>query len=126
MKHELKTQDAPQSAKLSALNVMASKFNVESDKLLATLKNTVFKGASNEELLSLVVVSNTDGLNPLTKEIYAFPAKGGGIVPIVSVDGRIRMANDHPQMDGVEFEDNNDASGKLESVKELYKLRLQK
>lgn len=116
MNNELKTIDTPQAPKLSALNVMATRFNVEGDKLLATLKNTVFKGASNEELLSLVVVSNTYGLNPLTKEIYAFPAKGGGIVPIVSVDGWIRMANDHPQMDGVEFEDINNADGKLEAV----------
>lgn len=116
MSNEITKQEMPQSAKLSALNVMATKFNVEPDKLLSTLKNTVFKGASNEEMLGLVVVANTYGLNPLTKEIYAFPAKGGGIVPIVSVDGWIRMANDHPHMDGVEFEDHNDANGKLESV----------
>ena len=102
-------------AKMSALNVMAGKFSVEPDKLLGTLKNTVFKGASNEELLALVVVSNTYGLNPLTKEIYAFPAKGGGIVPVVSVDGWIRMINDHPQSDGIEFEDHRD-NGQLVSV----------
>ena len=102
--------------KASALNVMASRFNVEPDKLLNTLKATVFKGASNEELLALVVVANSYGLNPLTKEIYAFPAKGGGIVPVVSVDGWNNLANSHPQMDGIEFETNNDANGKLESV----------
>ena len=98
--------------KLSALNLMASKFSVEPDKLLGTLKGTVFKGASNEELLALVVVANTYGLNPLTKEIYAFPAKGGGIAPIVSIDGWIRMANDHPQFDGMELEVEFDDSGK--------------
>ncbi len=95
------TQSAP---KLSALNLMASKFSVEPDKLLGTLKATVFKGATNEELLALVVVANTYGLNPLTKEIYAFPAKGGGIAPIVSIDGWIRMCNDHPQFDGMDLD----------------------
>jgi phage recombination protein Bet len=95
---------------------MAGKLSVEPDKLLGTLKATVFKGATNEELLALVVVSNEYGLNPLLKEIYAFPAKGGGIVPVVSIDGWIRMTNNHPMMDGVEFEDHRDASGKLESI----------
>lgn len=95
------TQTTP---KLSALNLMASKFSVEPDKLLGTLKATVFKNATNEELLALVVVANTYGLNPLTKEIYAFPAKGGGIAPIVSIDGWIRMMNDHPQFDGMDLD----------------------
>lgn len=102
--------------KLSALNLMASKFSVEPDKLLGTLKATCFKGASNEELLALVVVANGYGLNPLTKEIYAFPAKGGGIVPVVSVDGWIRMTNDHPQCDGIEFDSEHDTEGRLISV----------
>lgn len=94
---------------------MAGRFNVEPDKLLGTLKNTVFKGASNDELLALVVVANEYGLNPLTKEIYAFPAKGGGIVPVVSVDGWNNVANSHPQMDGMEFEFEHDDQGKLVS-----------
>ncbi len=88
--------------KTSALRVMADRMNVEPDKLLATLKATVFKGATSEELLSLVVVANTYGLSPLLKEIYAFPAKGGGIVPVVSIDGWLRIINEHPQMDGIE------------------------
>lgn len=103
---------APAAPKLSALNLMASKFNVEPDKLLGTLKATVFKGATNEELMALVVVANTYGLNPLTKEIYAFPAKGGGIAPIVSIDGWIRMTNDHPQFDGMELDVEFDEAGK--------------
>jgi len=83
---------------------MASKFNVDPAKLLGTLKNTVFKGASDDELMILVIVANEYGLNPLCKEIYAFPAKGGGIVPVVSIDGWLRMMNDHPQFDGIELE----------------------
>ena len=99
MKQEITT-----TSKSSALSLMAGRFSVEPTKLLDTLKATVFKGATNEELLALVVVSNEYGLNPLLKEIYAFPAKGGGIVPVVSVDGWIRMMNDHPQFDGIDYE----------------------
>lgn len=94
---------------------MAGKFSVEPDKLLNTLKQTVFKGASNEELMALAVVANTYGLNPFTKELYAFPAKGGGIVPVVSVDGWLRMINDHPQFDGIEYADEHNDNGELVS-----------
>jgi phage recombination protein Bet len=86
----------------SALAVMAGRLQCDTSKLLDTLKATVFKGATNEELMALTVVANQYRLNPLTKELYAFPAKGGGIVPVVSIDGWLRIINDHPQMDGIE------------------------
>lgn len=97
--------NTPQTpSKPSALNAMASRLNVEPAKLLDTLKNTVFQKATNEELLALVAVSNEYDLNPFLKEIYAFPAKGGGIVPIVSVDGWNKMLIRQPSFDGIEFE----------------------
>jgi phage recombination protein Bet len=101
--------------KPSALAVMAGKINVDPAKLHATLKATVFKGASDEELLALVVVANTYGLNPLLKELYAFPAKGGGIVPVVSIDGWVSMVNGHPAMDGMQFEEHSE-DGKLVAI----------
>lgn len=113
MNTQLSTATAP---KTSALAVMAGRINVEPAKLLQTLKNTVFKGASDDELLALVVVANEYRLNPLTKEIYAFPAKGGGIVPVVSIDGWVSMVNDHPAMDGMEFEEHYSEDGKLEAI----------
>jgi phage recombination protein Bet len=88
----------------SALAVMANRFNVDPAKLLVTLKNTVFKGASDDECMALVIVANEYNLNPFRKEIYAFPAKGGGIVPVVGVDGWARMMNERPNFDGIEFE----------------------
>jgi phage recombination protein Bet len=84
--------------------VMANRLNVDPQKLLQTLKDTVFKGANDSELLTLVVVANEYGLSPLLKEIYAFPAKGGGITPVVSIDGWISMVNRQSQLDGLEFE----------------------
>ena len=101
--------------KPSALAVMAGKINVDPTKLHATLKATVFKGASDEELLALVVVANTYGLNPLLKELHAFQAKGGGIVPVVSIDGWVSMVNGHPAMDGMQFEEHSE-DGKLVAI----------
>lgn len=87
---------------VSSLAILAERLHADPEKLLATLKASVWKGATNEELLALAIVSNNYGLNPILKELYAFPAKGGGIVPIVSIDGWLRITNDHPQMDGIE------------------------
>jgi len=95
---------------------MASRLNVDPAKLHQTLKATVFKAATDEELLALVVVANEYRLNPLTKEIYAFPAKGGGIVPVVSIDGWVSMVNDHPAMDGVEFDHHHRDDGSLDAI----------
>ncbi len=91
---------------------MANRLQCDQEKLLGTLKNTVFKGATNEELMALTVVANTYGLNPFTRELYAFPAKGGGIVPMVSVDGWLRIINSQPMLDGIQFSDLHE-NGKL-------------
>lgn len=100
----------------SALSAMAQRLNVEPDKLTKALTNTVFKNATNEEMLALVVVANQYGLNPFLKQLYAFPAKGGGIVPVVSIDGWICIVNSHETFDGCEFEFTNDQAHQPVSV----------
>jgi phage recombination protein Bet len=73
--------------------------------LIHTLKATAFKGeVSDAQMTALLVVANQYALNPWTKEIYAFPDKNNGIVPVVGVDGWSRIINSHPQFDGIEFE----------------------
>lgn len=101
--------------KPSAMAVMASRLSVDPVKLHETLKATVFAKASNDEMLALVVVANEYGLNPLLKELYAFPAKGGGIVPIVSVDGWNKMLIRQESFDGIEFEMVDGEDGKPHS-----------
>lgn len=102
--NKLATRPNLPAGKPSALAVMASRLSVDPDKMMATLKATVFAKASNEEMLALVVVANEYDLNPFLKEIYAFPAKGGGIVPIVSVDGWNKMLIRQPGFNGIEFD----------------------
>lgn len=94
-------------ARTSLMAQFAAKFNVEPDKMLSALKATAFKvggggEVTNEQMLALIVVANQYGLNPFTKEIYAFPDQKG-IVPVVSVDGWIRIINEHPQLSSIEF-----------------------
>lgn len=80
------------------------------DELVAVLKATAFKGpATDAQMTALMVVANQYGLNPWTKEIYAFPDKNNGIVPVVGVDGWSRIINTHEQFDGMEFEQDADS-----------------
>lgn len=103
------------SQKQSALSVMAGKFQVEPAKLLDTLRATLMPKATNEELLAFVVTANQYDLNPFTKEIYAFPGRNGGITPVVSVDGWIKLMNRHPHFDGILFT-TDEKDGKTHAV----------
>ena len=94
----------------TALTTLTSKLAAKLDMgddgsdLIETLKATAFKGeVTNAQMTALMVVANQYGLNPWTKEIYAFPDKNNGIVPVVGVDGWARIINDNPQFDGMEF-----------------------
>ena len=74
-------------------------------ELVATLKATAFKGpATDSQLAALLFVASQYGLNPWVKELYAFPDRQNGIVPVVGVDGWSRIINNHPQFDGMDFE----------------------
>ena len=108
-------QEIIPSPKQSALSVMASRFNVEPTKLLDTLRATLMPKASNEDLLAFVVTANEYQLNPFTREIYAFPSRSGGIQPVVSVDGWIKLMNRHPSFDGIQF-NTEDRDNKPHSV----------
>jgi len=89
----------------SVLVRMASRYGVDPDKMMVTLKATAFKGnATNEQLMALAIVADQYGLNPWTKEIYAFPSQNG-IVPVVGVDGWSRIINTNPDFDGMDFEE---------------------
>ena len=85
---------------------LAKQFNIQGDpqELVQTLKATAFKGnATDAQFNALMIVATQYNLNPFTKEIYAFPDKQNGIVPVVGVDGWARIINSHPQFDGMEF-----------------------
>lgn len=103
---------APQAGQ-SLVTRMGQRFGVDPAKLMTTLKATCFQNrgseVTNEQMMSLLVVADQYKLNPFTKELFAFPDKGG-IVPVVSVDGWARIINSHPQFDGMDFENAEDGS----------------
>lgn len=100
------------TAQSSLIVRFAERYGVEPGKMMTTLKQTCFRLTkkdksviviSDEQMMALLIVADQYKLNPFTREIFAFP-QDEGIVPIVSVDGWCRIINEHPMMDGIEFE----------------------
>ena len=74
------------------------------------LKATAFKGpATDAQMTALCVVAQQYGLNPFTRELYAFPDRNNGIVPVVGVDGWSRIINDNAQFDGMDFKQDDES-----------------
>ena len=98
---------------LSTLTInLAKQFNMgDGSELQDTLKQTCFKGTTavtDAQMTALLIVAQQYGLNPFTRELYAFPDKGG-IVPVVGVDGWSRIINSNEKFDGMEFEQTPDS-----------------
>jgi phage recombination protein Bet len=102
---------------LSITSSMAERFGMQPAAFEATLRATVIpKGATREQFAAFLLVAKEHGLNPVTREIYAMPGRGGGIQPIVGVDGWCNIINSHPAFDGMEFHDELDDKGNVASI----------
>lgn len=104
----------------TALAQISARLKVSEDELTDIVLNTVMPTRNNQpvttgQFTSFIAVANEYKLNPLVKEIYAFPAKSGGIQPIVSIDGWLRIINSHKDFNGMTFTDNREG-GQLISV----------
>lgn len=103
--------------KQSLIALMAAKQGLEPTAYFEAVKATVFDSkGTKEELIAFLTVANKYDLNPFTKEIYAFPKTGGGIQPIVSVDGWSNIINSNPQFDGMTFVDEVAEDGELKCI----------
>ena len=123
--------DAPQGTALaprhkSLVEKFAARYTIEPNRLLDILKATAFKlsspekQVSNEQMAALLVVADQYGLNPFTREIFAFEDKFKGIVPVVSVDGWARIINERTELDGLEFVDPGKTVAALHGGKQAF------
>ena len=111
------TQIATTQDRKSILLSMATKFGMEPAAFEQTVRATCgCDKATKEQFAAFLLVANEYGLNPVTKEIYAFPTRGGGIQPIVGIDGWMTMANNHPAYDGITFVDRLSDDGQLVAI----------
>jgi len=105
-------------ARQSLIASMASEYQMEPKAFADTVRSTCMPAnATNEEFAAFLMVAKQYGLNPVTREIYAFPKKGGGIQPIVGIDGWANLINSHSACDGITFEDKFDAKSNLTAIK---------
>jgi phage recombination protein Bet len=96
---------------------MAAQRNMEPAIFAKTVKATCMPGnVTDEEFAAFLMVAHRYGLDPVTREIYAFPKKGGGIQPIVGIDGWSNLINSHPACDGIEFKDEFSDDKKLVAI----------
>jgi len=104
------------SPKLMA--TFAERFGIDANKMMGILRATAFNTgktngqpnppATDEEIAALVVVANEYNLNPFTKEIGAFRNRGGGITPVVQIDGWVRLVERQPAYQGEEMKNGYD------------------
>jgi phage recombination protein Bet len=113
---EIVKQNEVALPKPSILLAMATRYGMSGERFLETLKGTVMKPDSkgrvptNEETAAFLLVAKEYDLNPFTRQIFAFPDKRAGIIPVVSIDGWLKLMNEHPQFDGfdIKFADTED------------------
>lgn len=110
-------REAQRARPMGALESLAARLALDPQKLQDTLAKTAFAACTSyEEFIVCVMVANEYELNPLTKEIYAFPKRGGGVVPMVAYDGWVKIMNRHPQFDGIEYDHIEDENGEIKAV----------
>lgn len=85
---------------------LSEKYGMEPAEIWNTVARTLMPAnATNDNIAAFLLVANQYGLNPFTKEIYAFSTGAKGIQTIVPIDGWVKLINDHPANDGFEFVD---------------------
>jgi phage recombination protein Bet len=110
--NQIAAPDTKQVRASSLLAVMAERYHMDPQTFANTVRKTAMpSNATNEEFAAFMMVAKEYNLNPILKEIHAFPKKGGGIQSVVSIDGWVSLINQHPQLDGYTFEWTNDAKG---------------
>jgi phage recombination protein Bet len=71
----------------------------EQAEIVNVIRQTVAKGATDAQLRMFLEVCRSTGLDPFLKEIYFVAEKS---IIMASRDGYLRVANEHPQFDGME------------------------
>ena len=102
------TQDtavAPVKAN-NAISALARQFNIADEgEVYGIIASTIMpKNSTQEQIAAFCIVAAQYGLNPLAKEIYAFPGKAGDICPMVSIDGWLKLLHANPDYAGMEHQ----------------------
>jgi len=93
--------------------VMASKYMLSPEKFVTMVKKTCgLAQATEEEFHLFLITANKYDLDPLVRQLYAFPRPGGGLQFIMGYDGWITIANRHPAFRGLSHKPEWDVQGR--------------
>jgi phage recombination protein Bet len=106
----------------SVLTDMSNRYGMDPKRFKDVVMATCMPASRNNqppneaEFAAFLMVARDYNLNPITKQIYAFPTKSGGIQPMVSVDGWAYIINTHAACDGIEFTNHTDEKGNVDAI----------
>ena len=89
-------------------------------EMLIALRNTVAPGLTDSEFQLFAEIVKTTGLNPVTKEVWAIKA-GGRLQLMTGINGFLRIANSHPQYDGMEVSHEFDGKTLISCTVKVYR-----
>ncbi len=92
---------------MGSLTAAPSAIQWDDQSLIRTIKETVCKGATDSQFRMFIEVCKATGLNPWLREIWFVPAVG----VMAGRDGYLRVANEHPQFDGMSTTVERDEKG---------------
>src|ERR1017187_811189 len=87
----------------------ADQYQLTPKAMVDTLLQTVFPHSDKDptptwaQLAMFMSVAQQYKLNPFTRQIYAFPDKNGGVVPIVPIDGWVSLIQREKAHNGLKF-----------------------
>ena len=112
------TPAVAQAMPVGIVATMAAQYGMDPVAFDRTLRATVMPAnTTREQQAAFLLVARRYDLDPLARHIYAFPARGGGIQPIIGVDGWLHLIINHPQMDGWSQEELRDDDGNVTAVR---------
>lgn len=93
---------------------------VDNTEMLTALRETVAPGLTNAEFALFAEMCRATGLNPALKEIWAIKA-GGRLQLMTGINGFLKIANAHPQFDGMEVTLEWDGKQLVSSTVKVYR-----
>jgi phage recombination protein Bet len=88
--------------------------------MLEALRNTIAPGLSDGEFQLFAEMARATGLNPALKELWAIKA-GGRLQLMTGINGFLKIANAHPQFDGLEVTFEREGSQIVSATAKVYR-----
>ncbi|AQX30791.1 recombinase RecT [Bartonella schoenbuchensis] len=111
----------------SIVATVAQKYGLsEQEFCKKIIKNCINFNISKEDFEDFVYLADGYKLNPLRKEIYAVPKRGGGIDAVVGIKGWYKLIRSQDDYDGIDIIYQHDNNGKLHAAQCIIYLKSKK